>query len=357
MSREFEKHFRIGRRDIGPGHPTFIIAELSANHHQSLQRALELVDSAGEAGADAIKLQTYTADTMTLDCESDPFRIKSGSIWDGQQLHALYQKAYTPWEWHEEIFARAAKLGMEAFSSPFDSTAVAFLEGLNVPAYKIASFELVDLPLIEVVAKTGRPMILSTGMATIGEIGEAVEAASAAGCRELALLKCNSAYPAPAGRMNLSTIGDLSRRFDVPVGLSDHTLENTIPPVAVALGASIIEKHFCISRDEPGPDSAFSLEPDEFREMVRSVRLAEAALGEVAYGPTDEERSSLAFRRSLFVIEDVEAGGILNESNVRAIRPADGLPPKELGHVLGRRVRSAIPRGTPLSWELIEPEP
>lgn len=342
-----------GRR-VGPGLPVYIVAELSANHNQDFDEALRLVEAAAAAGADAVKLQTYTADTLTIRCDEQPFRIGKGTIWAGRNLYDLYDEAYTPWEWQPRLKQTAEAHGLHLFSTPFDSTAVTFLEAMHVPAHKIASFELVDLALIREVAATGKPMIMSTGMATVEEIGEAVAAAREAGATQIALLKCTSAYPSPPEEMNLRTIPDLAARFDLPVGLSDHTLGIAVPVAAVALGACIIEKHFTISRAVPGPDSVFSLEPEEFTEMVQAVRTVERALGSVSYSLMPHEIATKAFRRSLFVVRDVAAGERLTEENVRSIRPGHGLPPRELPAVLGRAVKQAIRRGTPLSWDLLE---
>lgn len=349
MTREI----RIGDRRVGPGCSTYVVAELSANHGQSYEQAARLVHAAKQAGADAVKLQTYTADTMTIASDRDCFRIRGGTIWDGRSLHSLYQEAYTPWEWQPKLKDLAESLGMDLFSTPFDESAVDFLQAMEVPAFKIASFELVDLPLIERVARTGKPMILSTGMATLAEIAEAVEAFRTAGGRELALLKCTSAYPAAPSEMNLRTISHLSEAFDVPVGISDHTLSAAVPVAAVALGACIVEKHLTLSRDSPGPDSAFSLEPQEFAAMVEAIRTAEQALGKVYYGLTAQEGACRAFRRSLFVVREMRAGEPFDAQNVRAIRPGPGLPPKYLRQVLGRRAVVDIPAGTPLSWDLV----
>ncbi|MGD0896508.1 MAG: pseudaminic acid synthase [Thermoguttaceae bacterium] len=345
---------RVGNRRICGGVPPFVIAEMSGNHNQSLDRALKIVQAAADAGADAIKLQTYTADTITLDVGGGSFVISDPqSPWAGKRLHDLYQEAYTPWEWHKPLFDRARELGLVAFSTPFDATAVDFLEALDVPAYKVASFELVDLALVERIAGTGKPMIVSTGMATLSEIGEAVEAARRAGATEIALLKCSSAYPAQPEEMNLATIPHLAEAFGVPVGLSDHTLGIAVPVAAVALGACIVEKHLTLSRSEPGPDAAFSLEPAEFRAMVEAVRTAQQAVGRVDYGVSPREAASRAFRRSLFVAQDVREGDVFTPENVRSVRPADGLPPKFLPEVLGRRAARDIQAGTPLKWELI----
>ncbi|MHC4217559.1 MAG: pseudaminic acid synthase [Planctomycetota bacterium] len=341
----------IGGRRIGPGEPVYVIAEMSANHHQQYERAEQLVHAAHEAGADAIKLQTYTADTMTLDSEDAPFQIGPGTIWAGRSLHELYREAQMPWEWHEPLMKLARKLGVTMFSTPFDENAVDLLERLDVPAYKIASFELTHLPLIRHAARTGRPMILSTGMGTSEEIDEAVVTAREAGCNEVALLRCNSAYPAPPEEMHLRTIPDMAARYDVPVGLSDHTLGIAASVSAVALSACIIEKHFTLSRDEPGPDSAFSLEPDELRQMVTAVHQAQASLGEVRYGPTSTEKSSIPFRRSLFVVRPIKAGDAFTDQNVRIIRPGLGLPPRHLDDILGHPAVCDLAPGTPLRWE------
>jgi N-acetylneuraminate synthase len=354
MSSLKECDFSIAGRPIGDGHPTYVIAEMSANHNQDLGEALDLVNAAAEAGVDAIKLQTYTPDTITLDCDNEYFRIK-GTMWEGRNLHQLYSEAFTPWEWHPSIMKAAADRGLHCFSSPFDASAVDFLESLEVPAYKIASFETVDLPLIRRVARTGKPMIMSTGMASLAEIEEAVRTFRDAGGQQLALLKCTSAYPAPATEMNLRTIPHLAQAFAVPTGLSDHTLGATIPLVAITLGARIVEKHLARSRNTPGPDSAFSMEPAEFRDMVEAIRNAEQALGYIRYGYTDREAPSRAFRRSLFVVRDVVAGEVFTTENVRSIRPGHGIHTRYLEDVLGRVATRDITRGTPLAWELISP--
>jgi N-acetylneuraminate synthase len=346
--------FTIGARRIGRGEPVYIVAELSANHNQNVEHAAKLVAAAKDAGADAVKLQTYTPDTLTLDCDKRAFQISGDTLWDGQTLHALYRKAFMPWAWQPRLKEIAESIGLDLFSAAFDATAVDFLETMNVPAHKIASFEIVDIPLIEKAAATGKPLILSTGMASLEEIHEAVEAARGAGARELALLKCTSAYPAPPEAMNLRTIPHLAATFGVPVGLSDHTMGIAAPIAAVALGASIVEKHFTFSRAVPGPDSAFSLEPDEFKAMVEAIRATEKALGSVRYGPGAEEMTSRAFRRSLFVVEDVKSGERLTEKNVRSIRPADGLHPRHLHEIIGRSARRDIESGTPLSWDIVE---
>ncbi len=347
----------LAGRPIGEGYPVFVVAELSANHHQSFDVAVRLVEAAADAGADAVKLQTYTPDTLTIDCSREEFRIASGTIWDGQTLYRLYAQAYTPWEWQPKLMKLANDVGLVLFSTPFDDTAVEFLEEMNAPAYKVASFELVDLPLIRRLARTGKPIILSTGMATVEEIDEALGAARKAGAEQLALLKCTSAYPARPEDMNLQTIPFLSSRFAVPIGLSDHTLGIATPVAAVALGACIVEKHLTLSRSTPGPDSSFSLEPGEFRAMVEAVREVEKVLGTAQLGPTADEQPSRLFRRSLFVVADVRAGERFTADNVRSIRPGHGLHPRDLERVLGCRASRDIPRGTPLSWNLVLKEP
>ena len=344
----------IAGRPIGPGHPAYIIAEMSANHGQDFAQAERIVRAMHEAGADAVKLQTYTPDTLTINSDRPDFQIGAGTLWEGRNLYQLYGEAYTPWDWQPRLKALAESLGLHCFSSPFDDTAVDFLERMDVPAHKIASFELVDHGLLRKVAATGKPVIMSTGMASREEIDESVAVLRDAGCRELALLKCTSAYPSPYAEMNLRTIPDLAARYGVPAGLSDHTLGPAVPVAAVALGACIIEKHFTLSRAEPGPDSAFSLEPAEFRAMVDAVRAAEAALGQVSYQVTAREQASRVFRRSLYAVQDIAAGAALTRENVRSIRPGHGLPPRELERLLGRRARAAIARGTALKWDLIE---
>lgn len=344
----------IRNRQIGPGDPVYIIAELSANHHRDFAHAVRLVHAAKQAGADAVKLQTYTADTLTIRCQRPEFRIAGGTPWDGRYLHDLYGEACMPWEWQPKLKAVADDLGLALFSTPFDASAVDFLEWMAVPGYKIASFEIVDLPLIEKAAGTGKPLLLSTGMATREEIADAVQSARDAGADSVALLKCTSAYPAPPESMNLRTLADMAEQFWCPVGLSDHTLSIAAAVTAVALGACIIEKHLTLSRAVQGPDSAFSLEPHEFQAMVDAVRAAEKAVGEVRYGPGGDEEKCRLFRRSLFVVADVQIGETFTEQNVRAIRPGHGLPPKHLPAVLGRRAAVSIERGTPLSWEFID---
>lgn len=344
----------IAGRPIGAGASTYVIAELSANHRQSFDAAIQLVGAAADAGVDAVKLQTYTADTITIDADGPEFRIESGTVWDGRTLHDLYAEAATPWEWHGPLQRAASERGLHFFSSPFDDTAVDYLEGLGVPAFKIASFEIVDVGLIARVARTGKPMIISTGMATLEEVGEAVAAARAAGATEIALLKCTSSYPAPPEEADLRTIPDMAARFDVPVGLSDHTLGTVVPVAAVAVGAVIIEKHLTLSRADGGPDGGFSLEPGEMREMVDGIRVAERALGSINYEPSPEEAPSRILRRSLFVVDRVRAGEPFSEANVRSIRPGHGLHTRHLPEVLGRRATRDIERGTPLDWNLIE---
>jgi len=343
----------INGRRIGVGHPTYIIAEMSANHNQDFDQAVKIIEAAKEAGADAIKLQTYTPDTMTVDCDNEYFQIK-GTLWDGRKLYELYSEAYTPWDWQPRLKQLANELGLDLFSTAYDETAVDFLEAMNVPAYKIASFENVDLPLLRRIALTDRPIIMSTGMATLAEIDEAVRTIREASGNQLALLKCTSAYPALPEEMNLRTIPYLTEAFSVPVGLSDHTLDIAVPVAAVALEACIIEKHFTLSRATPGPDSAFSLEPQEFKAMVKAVRTAEKALGRVHYRVSEREAKSRVFRRSLFVVKDIKAGEVFTEENVRSIRPGHGLPPKYLKDVLGRWAMRDIARGTPVDWNLLQ---
>jgi N-acetylneuraminate synthase len=342
----------INDKRIGTGSSTYIVAEMSANHHQSFEQAVKIIQAAKEAGADAVKLQTYTPDTLTIDCRAEYFQVK-GTLWNGKTLYDLYAEAYTPWEWQPKLKKIADGLGLDLFSTPFDATSVEFLEEMGVPAYKIASFELVDLALIRKVAKTGKPVILSTGMASLQEIQEAVKTAKQAGATQIALLKCTSAYPAPPEEMNLLTIPHLSKVFGLPCGLSDHTLGIAAPVAAVALGACIIEKHITLSRDISGPDSAFSLEAPEFKEMVETVRAAEKALGKINFELTGKEKESMVFRRSLFIVKDMKEGDLFTEDNVRAIRPGYGLAPRFLEDVLGRRALRGIQRGTPLTWELV----
>jgi N-acetylneuraminate synthase len=346
-------HLNIGGRRVGSGEPVYIIAEMSANHNQDFERAVKIVEAASEAGADAIKLQTYTPETLTIDSDRGQFLISGGTPWDGRTLYELYGAAFMPWEWHLKLKEVAQRLGLDLFSTAYDDTALEFLEDLNVPVHKVASFEMVDIPLIEKMARTGKPLIISTGMASVSEIEETVSAARAAGATQIALLKCTSAYPARPEEMNLLTIPDLASTFEVQVGLSDHTLGVAVPVASVALGGCIIEKHFTISRDVPGPDSGFSLEPAEFKAMVDAVRTVEKALGKVHYGGSEREVTSRKFRRSLFVVQDMKAGEEFSAQNVRSIRPGDGLPPKYLRDVIGRRTTVPVSKGTPLSWDLI----
>jgi pseudaminic acid synthase len=347
------KNYSIAGRPIGPGHAVYVVAELSANHNQSLEQAIQLVQCAKACGADAVKLQTYTPDTITLRSDLEYFKIGGGTIWDGRTLHSLYGEAYTPWEWQPQLKEVADDLGLGFFSSAFDSTAVDFLEGIGVEAYKIASCELVDIPLLEKVAHTGKPVIVSTGMSTVEEITEAVQAVRGAGNDQIALLRCTTAYPASPDEMNLRTIPELMRQFDVPVGLSDHSMELAVPVAAVALGACIIEKHLILSRRSKGPDSTFSLEPEEFKKMVDAVRIAEAALGSVHFGVVGSERASQVFRRSLFVVEPVKCGERFSAANVRSIRPGHGLHTRHLTEIIGKQAVCDIERGTPLSWDLV----
>lgn len=344
---------KINNREIGRDHPPYVIAELSANHNGSLETACKVIDEAAKAGADAVKLQTYTADTITIKSDKDEFRIKGG-LWDGRTLYDLYQQAHTPWEWHETLFAHAKKGGITIFSSPFDPTAADLLAELGAPAFKIASFETIDLPLIRYVAAMGKPMIISTGMANLEEIGEAVQAAREGGCEELALLHCVSGYPAPAEDYNLATLADLERRFGVPVGLSDHTLNNVSAIASVALGANIIEKHFTLDRNGGGPDDSFSLEPADLEQLCRDARIAWEAVGGVDYGLKSSERTNTVFRRSLYAVQDIPKGTVITHNHVRSIRPGYGLAPKHLYAVIGSVACEDIPRGTAMHWELVE---
>lgn len=352
MNQMIKPFIIIDGRKIGPDYPPYIIAELSANHNGDIDRAFAIMEEAKKAGADAIKLQTYTADTITLECDSEEFQIHGG-LWDGKNLYQLYQEAQMPWEWHQPLFEKAKELGITIFSSPFDFTAVDLLEELNAPAYKIASFELVDLPLIKRVAQTGKPMIMSTGMANEEEIAEAIATAQANGCQELVVLHCVSGYPAPADQYNLRTIADMSARFNVLAGLSDHTIDNATAVAAVALGACLIEKHVTMDRNGGGPDDSFSLEPHELAALCKDAKTAWAALGKVNYERTEAEKGNVKFRRSLYVVQDIKAGEEFTTENVRSIRPGFGLAPKYLEQVIGQTAKVDIKRGSPLSFELI----
>ena len=343
---------KIGIREIGGGQPAYIIAEMSANHAGDISRAKEIIHAAKEAGADCIKIQTYTPDTLTIDCDNSYFHISDGT-WNGENLYQLYQKAYTPWEWQKELFEEAKKAEIDFFSTPFDNTSVDFLEEIGIGFYKIASFELVDIPLIEYVASTGKPMILSTGMATLAEIDEAVEAVKKRGNRNFALLRCASAYPAITDEMNLRTMQNMGDTFGVPYGLSDHSMGSVGAVTAVALGASIIEKHFCLDRSIENPDSTFSMNPMEFKQMVHDIRQAERAIGSVKYGPSEQEKNNLQFRRSIFCVKDIQEGEKLTEENIRIIRPGYGLAPKFYKDVLGQTALEDIQKGTPLAFEMI----
>lgn len=345
---------KISGRAIGRGQPPFVIAEMSGNHNQSLDRALEIVEAAAKSGAHALKIQTYTPDTMTLDLDEREFHISdSSSLWAGTSLYNLYGEAYTPWEWHKPIFDHARKLGIIPFSTPFDDSAVDFLEELDVPCYKIASFENTHLPLIKRVAATGKPLIISTGMATVAELDETVRAVREVGCKDLILLKCTSTYPATPENTNILTIPHLRDLFGCEVGLSDHTMGVGVSVASVAVGASVIEKHFTLNRTDGGVDSTFSMEPAEMTQLVIETERAWQALGQVCYGPSEAEKKSIQFRRSLYVVQDVKAGEVLTHENVRAIRPGLGLPPKYLQVLLGRKINQNIKKGTPLDWALL----
>lgn len=343
----------IKGRKIGPDQPPYVIAEMSANHNGSLDRALAIIEAAHNAGAQAVKLQSYRADTITIDYDGPEF-IVHGGLWDGYRLYDLYEKAAMPWEWHEPLFKRGKELGIAIFSSPFDATAVELLEKLEAPAYKIASLELCDIPLIERVAKTGKPIVMSTGASELDEVKEAVAAARAAGARELVLLHCTSGYPTPTRDSNLKTIPDLARMFDAVIGLSDHTMGTAVPVAAVALGAAVIEKHVTLRRADGGVDSTFSLEPEELERMVADVNAAWEAKGQVFYGLAESERASRKFRRSLYVVQDLAAGQVIGMEHVRSIRPGLGLPPKHLKDVVGKRAARDVKRGTPLDWSMVE---
>lgn len=345
----------IAGRRIAADEAPYVIAEMSANHNGNIETAFKIIEAAKLAGADAVKLQTYRPDTITLNCDTEDFRIHGG-LWDGRTLYELYEEAHMPWDWHAPLFAHARKHGITIFSSPFDNTAVDLLEDLNAPAYKIASFEAVDHALIKYVANTGKPMIISTGMADVEEIQEAIDAAREGGCKELAILHCVSGYPAPAEDYNLHTIPDLIQRFGLVTGLSDHTLDNTTAICSVALGASILEKHFTLNRNGGGPDDSFSLEPADLANLCRGARVAWNSLGRVDYGRKSSEIGNVLFRRSLYIVEDLAAGAILTSQNLRSIRPGYGLPPKHLEALLGKRVVREIKRGMPVSWDMITDE-
>lgn len=343
---------KIGNREIGAQAPAYIIAEMSANHAGDIENAKKIIHAAKEVGADCVKIQTYTADTITIDCDKPYFQIGEGT-WNGENLYRLYQKAYTPWEWQAELKKEAESIGLDFFSTPFDKTSVDFLEEIGVGFYKIASFEIVDIPLINYVASKGKPIIMSTGMSTIGEIEDAVNAVRSQGNDQLALLRCASAYPAITDEMNLMTMKNMAEVFHVPVGLSDHSMGSVGAVAAVALGANIIEKHFCLDRAIENPDASFSMNPEEFAQMVRDVRQAEKAIGRVSYGATEQEKSNVTFRRSIFCVKDIKKGEKLTEENVRVIRPGHGMKPKFYEEILGQVALQDIERGTPMSWGLI----
>ncbi len=350
------KQIMFGNKLIGEGKPVFIIAELSANHLQDYDLAAKTIEAAKEIGADAIKLQTYTPDTITIDSDNDYFKIKHDTIWDGKTLYQLYEEAYTPWDWQPKLKQIAESLGLIFFSSPFDKTAVDFLEEMNVPAYKIASFEITDLPLIEYVASKGKPIIISTGIAKLTEIEEAIATCKKVGNDDIILLKCTSSYPTPLEEVNLKTMVDLSKRFDCLVGLSDHTLGVSVPIAAASLGACVIEKHLILDRTLGGPDASFSLEPTEFKTLIESIRDAEKALGEVSYDLTEKTQKNRKFARSLFIVKDIKEGETFTHENVRSIRPSDGLPPKLLNEIIGKKAKEDCIRGTPLNFDLITDE-
>jgi pseudaminic acid synthase len=347
------KHIQIAGRTIGPDFPPYIIAEVSANHNGKLETAMLVIEEAKKAGADAVKLQTYTPDTITLNCDSEDFKIRSG-LWDGRTLYELYEEAHMPWDWHRPLFDHARQVDITIFSSPFDNTAVDLLEDLNAPAYKIASFEAVDLPLIKYAASTGKPMIISTGMADAEEIQEAINAAREAGCKQLSILHCVSGYPAPAGDYNLRTITDMIQRFGLVTGLSDHTLDNTTALTSVAMGASIIEKHITLDRSGGGPDDSFSLEPNELFALCRDIRTAWSALGKVDYGRKSSEQGNVKFRRSLYFVKDMHAGELVRKDSVRSVRPGFGIPPKFIDDILGNILKKDVLSGSPVSWDQFE---
>lgn len=347
-------NFKIGNKEISDSSPVFIVAELSANHNQKYEIAEQTIIAMKEAGADAVKVQTYTPDTITIDCDNEYFKIHKGTLWDGKTLYQLYQEAYTPWEWQPKLMKLANDLGLEFFSSPFDYTAVDFLEKMNVPAYKVASFEITDVNLIDYIAKKGKPIIISTGISELEDIQDAINVCMKNNNQQIALLKCTSAYPAPLDEANLKTIPDMKEKFNCVVGLSDHTIGISVPIAAVSLGAKIIEKHFILDRKLGGPDSEFSLEPDEFKQMVQSIREVEKAFGKVNYELSAKVKKSREFARSLFVVEDIKKGEKFTENNVRSIRPANGLHPKYLNQIIGKVAKYDIKKGTPISWEMIE---
>ncbi|WP_019613212.1 pseudaminic acid synthase [Psychromonas ossibalaenae] len=348
-----KNYIEIDGKKIGPDHKPYIIAELSANHNGDINKALQTIEEAAKCGADAIKIQSYTADTMTINCDKDDFQIKGG-LWDGYKLYDLYQEAHTPFKWHSQLFAKAKEVGITLFSTPFDETAVELLESLDTPAYKIASFEMTDLPLIKRVAETGKPMIISTGMADYAEIKEAITTARKHGCNELVILHCISAYPAPYEQANLATIKDISQQFEVISGLSDHTLGTAVSIAAVTLGACVIEKHFTLDRNDKGPDSAFSIEPEELKQLVRDTEIAQQAIGLAGYERKPIEHASLTFRRSLYFVQDIKQGEIIAEAHIRRIRPGFGLAPKYYDQIIGKKCKQDIKRGTAVQWELID---
>lgn len=348
-----DKKLIIDDREISQTAPSYIIAEMSANHLMDKDRAMRIIDAAADAGADAIKLQTYTADTITIDCDNEYFQIKQGTIWDGTTLHKLYQEAYMPWEWQADLMAHAKERGIACFSSPFDPTAVDFLESIGCPAYKVASFEITDIPLIRKIARLGKPVIMSTGISEMADIERAVNACKEEGNTQVALLKCTSSYPAPYEEINLRTIPNMAEAFDVVTGLSDHTMGHDVAVASIALGAKVIEKHLTLARADGGPDAEFSMEPQEFKEMVDGIRNVEKALGRVTYDLTAKGRKNREFSRSLFVVEDIPVGGTITETNVRSIRPGFGMHPIYLDEVMGRTVPNGAAKGTPLSWEIL----
>jgi len=347
------ENMQIAGRNIGPDQPPYVIAEMSANHNGKIETALRIIEEAQKAGADAVKIQTYTPDTITLNCDTEDFKIQGG-LWDGRTLYNLYQEAHMPWDWHAPLFEHARKHGITLFSSPFDKTAVDLLEDLNTPAYKIASFEAVDLPLIKYVASTGKPMIISTGMADAEEIQEAIGAARAGGCKQLAILHCISGYPAPALDYNLRTIPDMIQRFGLIIGLSDHTLGNTTAIASIALGAAIIEKHFTLNHNGGGPDDSFSLEPSELAAMCQGAKTAWQAMGQVDYGRKSSEQGNVKFRRSLYFVKDLNSGDVITEDAVRSVRPGFGLAPKLYNEIIGKKVKSKITYGMPVNFSLLD---